>query len=667
MSELKLKSLVDTNFLEYASYVIKERAIPNIDDGLKPVQRRILHTLFEVDDSRFHKVANVIGHTMKYHPHGDASIEDALVNMAQKDFLIEKQGNFGNIITGDPASAARYIEAKISNLAKETFYNPEITNYVESYDGRNREPVCFPAKIPYLLMIGIEGIAVGLSTKILPHNFIELLEAQIKILKGRDYEIYPDFQQGGLIDVSNYEKGQGKLKIRAKIEVTDNKTLVIRELPYSTTTESLISSIETAIEKGKLKITNINDFTTDKVEIELKVGHGTSANEILPRLYLYTDCEISLSSNIVVIKDNNPVEMNVNEILDYNTTKLVSILESELNNDVSKLKIKLREKTLMRIFIENKIYNLLENIDTQEELELLIKDAFNPYLYEIGQINSDDIEKLVSIPIKRISRFDVQKNIDEIRNIKVEIQEKQDDISNITNYTIKYLKNLIDKYKDIFTRKTTITMFDQIDVNKVAVNDIKVFYDRENKYLGTNVKSSEYILLSSFDKILTLFENGEYKITNIPDKIFIEENIIHFSKQADELTFTAVYLNKEDSSYYMKRFTVNKFILEKLYRFIPENSELVFFTTDNNPIVQVNYVPSKRMKISKEFVNLGKVLVKSVTSIGNKLSDKTISNIELVNNEEIIKLFEGKEDLRIKDDLEKTENMFEENNTIIKV
>ncbi|GIW21164.1 MAG: DNA topoisomerase IV subunit A [Candidatus Sericytochromatia bacterium] len=632
MNELKLKSLLDTNFIEYASYVIKERAIPNIDDGLKPVQRRILHTLFEIDDGKFHKVANIIGQTMKYHPHGDTSIEEALINMAQKDFLIDKQGNFGNIITGDPASAARYIEAKISNLAKETFYNPEITEYTESYDGRNIEPIYFPAKIPYLLMVGTEGIAVGLSTKILPHNFIELLDAQIKILKGRDFEIYPDFPQGGLIDVSNYEKGQGKIKVRAKIDIIDNKTLVIREIPFSTTTESLINSIEDAIEKGKLKITSINDFTTDKVEIELKVGHGANSNEILPRLYLYTDCELTLSSNIIVIKNNSPVEMNVNEILEYNTNKLISILEKELNNDINKLKIKLREKTLMKIFIENKIYSILENVDTQEELELLIENSFRPYLYEIRQINSDDIEKLISIPIKKISRFDLQKNIDEIKSIKLEIERKQEDISNITNYAIKYLKNLIEKYKNFFTRKTIITKFDEIDINKIAVNDIKVYYDSENKYIGTNVKSSEYTLLSSFDKLIMFFENGEYKVINIPDKIFIEEKIIFFSKQIDELVFSLVYFNKKEQSYYIKRFNINKFILDKVYRFMPEDCELVFFTSENNPTIEVNYTPTKRMKVTKEIINFEKILVKSVTSIGNKLSNKKIESIVLLKN-----------------------------------
>lgn len=642
MAEMNsLKSLMDVNFLGYASYVIKERAIPNIDDGLKPVQRRILHTLSEVDDGKFHKVANIVGHTMRYHPHGDASIEDALVNLAQKDFFIEKQGNFGNLITGDPASAARYIECRLSPLARETLFKSEITEYADSYDGRNKEPVYLPAKIPSLLMSGVEGIAVGLSTKILPHNFVELLEAQIKILKDEPFEIFPDFPQGGLIDVSDYQKGKGKVKVRAKIDIIDNKTLVIREIPYGTTTESIITSIEDAISNGKLKISSINDFTTEKVEIELKVGHGVQAPEILPRIFLYSACELSISSNIVVIKDNLPVETDVHEILVHNTTQLQKNLDRELKSVLEKLRTKLHERWLIKIFIENKLYLAIEKAERYEDVIILLQKALGPFSVNLfRQVTDDDIENLLSIPIKRISKFDLNKTESEINEIEVDIIKTEDNILNLKKYAIKYLNDLIKKYGKDYPRKTTIQTFDSIDVSKVAVQDLKVGYDSKTHYLGLEVKSNNVIQCSSFDKLLLFFKNGEYKVINIPEKLFLENKLIAYDRQSSLKPVSVIYLDKNTGIYYMKRFIINKFILDKVYRFIPEDAELSYFTDEENPVVQVDYSHQKRVKVMTEYLHLGRLLIKAVNSIGNQISSKRIAKVTPA-QPEIYNLFEG--------------------------
>ncbi|MEK7433048.1 MAG: DNA topoisomerase IV subunit A [Cyanobacteriota bacterium] len=657
----ELKNLMDSNFMGYASYVIKERAIPEIEDGLKPVQRRILHSLHEVDDNKFHKVANIVGHTMKYHPHGDASISDALVNIAQKNFFIEQQGNFGNVITGDPASAARYIECKISALAKETMFNDEITDYVDSYDGRNKEPVVFPAKIPVLLMCGVEGIAVGLSTKILPHNFIELLESQIKIIKGEDFEIYPDFPHAGSIDVSDYQNGKGRIKIRAKIEVTDNKTLLIKEIPFGTTTESIIASIENAINKGKLKISSINDFTTEKVEIELKIGHGVNAESILPRLFLYTDCEIITSSNVTVIKKGLPVETDVKEILHYNTTRLIHVLERELNTNLLKLKAKLHEKIITRIFIKNKIYSLLEEVDDFKQVEKMILLAFDDYKEELVSIVTNDyVDKLLSIPIKRISKFDLKKTIEEIEDINKEIERINNNLKNINKYTIKYIENLINKYKDIYVRKTEIGKFESIDITKVAVLDLKVGYDKKTNYLGSEIKAEDFIQCSSFDKVLILFKNGDYKVINIPEKLFLEGKILNFFRQGELRVIHVIYSENDTGIHYMKKFVVNKFIIDKVYRFIPENSKLVYFSMDENPIIQIDYSYQKRAKISTEYIHLGRLLTKSVTAMGNQVSTKPISKISNA-KKDVLKMFEAQpeEVMRLKPPSEEIPTLFE--------
>jgi topoisomerase-4 subunit A len=469
----KLHKLFDENFMEYTSYVIKERAIPDMSDGLKPVQRRILQTLYNMDDGRFQKVANVVGETMKLHPHGDASIFAALVNLANKDLLIDRQGNFGNIFTGDHASAARYIECRLTPLAKEALFNKDLTEFEPSYDGRMQEPVTLPAKIPMLLLLGAEGIAVGMATKIMPHNFRELLRAQKKILKGKSVTLYPDFQKGGILDVSGYNNGNGRLKCRAKIVEKNEKTIVIEEIPHSTTTTSIIDSIEKADKRGKIKIQSINDYTAEKVEIEIKLARGIYAKDTIKALYAFTDCEVSISPNLTVIKDNNPVNISVEEVLEDNTEKLVRDLERELQIELGRLQDKLHARTLEQIFIEERIYKKIEECKT---LKAII-DAVAKSLAEfesklIKPVTQEDIERLLEIRIKRISRYDIERQNKEIKGIKGSIKEVQQKLKDIVGFTISYLDDLLKKYGKYYPRRTTIDTFTGVKARKVALSNL---------------------------------------------------------------------------------------------------------------------------------------------------------------------------------------------------
>lgn len=623
-----LHDLIDQNFLEYASYVIKERAIPALGDGLKPVQRRILHTLHEVDDGKFHKVANIVGHTMRYHPHGDASIEDALVHLAQKNYLIDQQGNFGNPVTGDPASAARYIECRLSPLAKETLFNPEITDFTPSYDGRNKEPIVLPAKIPILLMSGTEGIAVGLATKMLPHNFIELLQAEIAYLKHQPFELYPDFPTGGLIDISQYQRGMGKVMVRARIDIKDSKTLTIREIPFGTTTESLIASIEQSIHKGKLKISSINDYTTEQVEIELKLGHGVQADEVLPRLYLYSDCETTISLNPILINQAQPQEMDVHQILEHQAEALLNILTQELNVVLAKLQEKQHLLQLTHLFISQKMYQSLEEAEDLNQWQTLLLSqlqAMGPIFPR--SVSPHDIDFLVNIPLKKISRFDVNSCLQEKADNQNKIDKINKDLQNIKLYAIGYLNKLIKKYETQYPRKTELGSFDKIDVKKVAVQDIKVYYDASTGFIGTGVKSNESLLCSSFDKLLLFFPNGSYKVQEIPEKWFIDQPLQHFDRTNSQRIITVIYLDHESQINYMKRFIVQQFILEKIYRFIPEAATLLYFSTDEKPLVHVYYGYQKRAQKRDEVIDLSTLRVKSVQAMGNQVSHKPILKV----------------------------------------
>jgi len=442
-----LKHQMKDHFIQYASYVILDRAIPNVIDGLKPVQRRILETLWRINDEKLHKVANVVGQTMQLHPHGDAPIYEALVNLANKGFTLDRQGNFGNILTGDPSAASRYIETRLSPLARETLFNPDITEKIPSYDSRNLEPVTLPAKIPLLLMQGADGIAVGMSTHILPHNFTELLEAEISYLEGKDFRIYPDFPTGGIMDRSQYDKGKGKIKIRAKIEIKDAKTIVIREICYGTTTESLMRSIEEAAKKGKIKIESINDYTSRHVEIEIKLPRGQYAEELIDALYGFTECEVSLTSQIIVIKDGHPWETDVHEILKYNADKVVEFLKMELQIERDRLLEKIFYKTLERLFIENRIYKKIETIKTLEGIHQALETSFKAFIKQLlREPKHEDRERLLQIPIRRISQFDIDKNQEEIALLEENLQQVEKNLKNVKKFTIDYLKRLIDKY-----------------------------------------------------------------------------------------------------------------------------------------------------------------------------------------------------------------------------
>src|SRR6266850_2565999 len=453
--DLALHRRVDRSFLDYASYVIRDRAIPNLADGLKPVQRRILWALHEKDDGRFIKVANVVGHAMQYHPHGDASIGDALVVLANKRYLIDQQGNYGNVFTGDPPAAPRYIECRLSELARTQLFNDEITDFVPSYDGRNKEPVVLPSKLPLLLMLGTEGIAVGMSARILPHNFPELLEAQIAILKKQPFKCLPDFQTGGLMDAREYADGKGGIKVRAKIKVKDESTVVIKENPPTTTTESLIASIEDASRKGKIKIKSINDFTSEEAEIEIKAPNGVSAEQLVDALYAFTDCEVTTASRIVLIKNNRPVEMTVSEVLREHTAQLVDTLKRELELRQTRLQDELHFRTLERIFIEERLYKKIEQCRTNEAVVAAVHEGFRPFRRQmLRELTAEDVERLLQVRIRRISLFDIQKHRDEMAKTKADLEETRRHLKNVTKYAIGHLEKLLEKYGPLYPRLT---------------------------------------------------------------------------------------------------------------------------------------------------------------------------------------------------------------------
>lgn len=626
-----VKHLMQHNYLKYASYVILDRAIPHVIDGLKPVQRRILFTLFGMHDGKLHKVANVAGQTMALHPHGDAPIIDALVNLANKGFLLDMQGNFGNIYTGDPAAAARYIETRLSPLAKDTLFNPELTPTSPSYDSRHQEPIYLPSKIPIVLMQGAEGIAVGMSTHILPHNFIELLEAEIAILEGKPFELVPDFPTGGIMDASDYNKGRGKVRLRAKMEIKDPKTIVITEICYGTTTESLIRSIDEAAKKGKIKIDAINDYTADKVEIEIKLPRGQYAQEILDALYAYTECEISLTSQIIVIKDNYPWEPDIVEILQLYTDKLQEYLKRELELERDKLKEKIFEKTLEQIFIENRLYKLIENIDTYEKIHKTIASSLVPFHDQLLRVpTEEDRERLLSIPIRRISRFDINKNQDEIVGYKTELDRVEKELKNIKKVAIRYLQNLIKKYGPGFERKTEVQAIQKIDMRAVETKQIKVVFDPSTGFVGTKVPGDHVIECTNFDKLLVMYKDGTYLVINIPEKQYInqEGNKIVYVGVADKKTImNVVYKDPKTHFCFAKRFIVEKFMLDKVYRYIDEGMNLEFISTELKVSLELIFIPKIKQKVDRAQLDMDKFLVKNVTAKGIKMVPKPIKKV----------------------------------------
>ncbi len=623
-----VKQLMRKNYLTYASYVILDRAIPNVLDGLKPVQRRILHTLWAMDDGKLHKVANVAGQTMAFHPHGDAPITEALVNISNKGYLLDQQGNFGNLYTGDAAAAARYIETRLSALAKETMFNPQLTKMIPSYDGRNQEPVALPAKIPLLLLQGAEGIAVGMSTHILPHNFVELLNAQVDILEGKEVTILPDFLTGGIMDASDYQKGKGKIKLRAKMEIKDPKTVVIREICYGTTTESVIRSIDEAAKKGKIKIDSIDDYTSEKVEIEIKLPRGSYAEDLIDALYAYTDCEVSISSQMIVIKDDMPCEMDVNEILYLYVQKLQEYLKEELEIEKRKIEEKIFDMTLEQIFIENRLYKKIENINTYDKVHDTIATSLEPFHHMLSRVPTyDDREVLLSIPIRRISRFDIEKNQLAIVEKRNELAVVEKHLKSVKKFAIAYLKNLLTKYGKHFPRKTKLKQIEQVDLRAIETRMIKVGFDSASGFVGTKVTGSHTLECTNFDKLLMLHDDGSYVVTNVMEKQYVNRDMakVIFVGVADKKTvITALLKDPKTHFCYGKKFIVTQFILDKTYRYFDENYQLLGVTTESNCSAELQPIPKVGQKPTKVVVSLDRVRVKGVTAGPLRLSNKGI-------------------------------------------
>ena len=631
-----LKPLMKQNFLEYASYVIRDRAIPDIEDGLKPVQRRILHTMKEVDDGKFCKVANIVGDTMKLHPHGDASIGSALVVMANKEYFIDKQGNFGNALTGDPASAPRYIEARLTPLAKETLFNSELTEYTDSYDGRNKEPVVLPCKLPVSLLFGAEGIAVGMSTRILPHNFNEVIDAQIAFLKNQPFKLLPDFLSGGILDVGQYEEGNGKVLVRARIDVTDDKILTVRELPFGVTTESLIQSVQDAANKGKLKLSSIDDFTAESVEIELKAARGMDAEKLLKLLYAFTQCQVSISVNLLLIQANQPVQLTVSEVLRHSTLRLKDLLKQELLLSLEQTRRKWHMRRMEMYFIGEKIYQKLEACDSYEEaLDVVRKAVLCIESVLIFPVEQDDIEKLLTLQIKRISRYDQKESQKELDKLKVTIGSLNKSLKDITRYTISYLDKIKDKYGEDFPRRTKVQSFDEIRVQDVAEKQ-KVGWDRKEGFLGLNVKSgSTSFYCSAYDKIVVIRKDGSYQVIRVPEKQFVGKDAISVEKLNQKTVHNVIYWEGASKVCYAKRFRVEKFILDREYNLFPKKkgAKILHLSQGEGIRLEVSFVPTPRIRKSSDIYNLDDLGIKGIQARGNKVSSKSVQNVKVTTSE----------------------------------
>ena len=624
-----LHKRMDHSFLEYASYVIRDRAIPNLADGLKPVQRRILWALHEKDDGKFIKVANVVGHAMQYHPHGDASIADALVNLTNKRYLIEGQGNFGNIYTGDPAAASRYIECRLSELARNEVFNDSITEFIPSYDGRNKEPVTLPCKLPLLLMLGTEGIAVGMSSRILPHNFFELIEAQIAILEQKPFKVLPDFFTGGLMDAGDYKDGRGSIKVRAKIKVKDDSTIIINELPPHTTTELLLASIEDASKKGKLKVKSINDFTAEKVEIEIKTPSGVDAEQLVSALYAFTACESKIDSRIIVIRKNRPVELTVSEILEENARQLVDILKRELELKLSQLEDELHFRTLERIFIEERIYKKIEQAKTSDAVVKAVFDGFQPFGKElVRELTDEDVTRLLAVRIRRISLFDINQHRAGIEQVKGGIAETKKHLKQLTRYAINHLEMLLAKYGPLYPRLTKKSRFDEVEAKEVAFKAFKVGYDREKGYVGHKAGGEEFKLdCTKFDRLLLVFRDGHFKVVELPEKLFVGPDLVYCGIPDRDQVFTLAYATRDAS--YLKRFTFGGTILNKEYFCTPEEEKarVLYFEEGTPETLFIRYKPAPHQKINQQTCKPAEVEVKGAKTRGRQLSIKSVAGI----------------------------------------
>lgn len=638
---LPVSGLYENWFLEYASYVILERAVPNLYDGLKPVQRRILHVMKEMDDGRFNKVANIIGSAMSYHPHGDAAIGEAIVNLGQKDLMIETQGNWGDIRTGDSAAAPRYIEARLSKFALEVTFNEETTEWQLSYDGRKREPVTLPIKFPLVLAQGVEGIAVGLATKIMPHNFIELCEASIDILKGKKISILPDFPTGGMADFSNYNEGKrgGKIRCRAKIESADGKKVLIKEIPFSTTTESLIESILKANDNGKIKIKKVIDNTAKDVEIEVQLAPGVSTDMTIDALYAFTDCEVSISPNSCVIVEDKPVFLSVNDILKISTDNTVHLLKRELDNELGHLEDKWHFSSLEKIFIENKIYRHIEECETWEEILEMIDKKIKPFKKLLRrEVTMDDIAKLPEIRIKRISKFDAFKADEYIKGLEEQIDGVKHHLANLTDYAVEYFKNLIKKYGKGRERKTEIRLFDKIETNVVAVANEKLYANYAEGFVGYGLKKDTYICdCSDIDDIIAFRKDGTYLVRKVSEKQFMGKDLLYvdvYRKNDERKVYNVAYYDGKSGVSFVKRFNVLGVIRDKDYDITmgTSGSKLLYFTANNNSEAEKigihlsNMASAKVKYFEYDFAQLD---IKGRSSKGNTLTKHPIRKIEL--------------------------------------
>jgi topoisomerase-4 subunit A len=628
-----LEPLMRQNFLEYASYVIVDRAIPDLRDGLKPVQRRILATLKTLDDGKLHKVAGVIGDTMKLHPHGDASIGDALVVLANKEYFIERQGNFGSPITGHPAAAARYIECRLTPLARETLFNDELTEKVPSYDGRREEPVALPAKLPVALLLGAEGIAVGLATRILPHNLAELLEAQIQLLRKKHVKLVPDFPNGGLADVSDYQDGRGKVKVRARLETPDDKTIVVREVAYGTTTESLIASIEAAAQKGKIKLQSIQDLTTDKVEIRIELPRGVHAEETVPQLYAWTDCEITLQSSLILIQDRRPVETTVTEVLAACTARLKDILKAELEHELQRLTDRRHWLTLERVFIENRVYKKIESAKTQEAVTRAVWDGMEPFKKQFVRAMVDaDVERLLEIRIRRISAYDIAKNQAEVEGIVAAIGAAEKKLGNMVKTTVAWLEDMLDRHGKDWPRRTELATFEAVDKRAVARENLRLAYDPESGFFGTAVRGEGFPLtVSEFARILIVSKDGSYRIVEPPDKLLVPGKALWISvfDPAVGQRFTVVYRDKEKRCF-GKRVHIQAFIKGKEYALVPggEGAVDLLLTDDKPGRLHLAFAPAKYQRVTEAEFDLDTLEPTSVGARGVRLAPKPVRTIK---------------------------------------
>ena len=629
-------------FLDYASYVILERAVPAIEDGLKPVQRRILHAMKEMDDGRFNKVANIIGQSMQYHPHGDASIGDALVNLGQKDLLIETQGNWGDVRTGDEAAASRYIEARLSKFALEVAFNAKTTEWQLSYDGRKNEPVTLPMKFPLLLAQGADGIAVGLSTKILPHNFCELIEASIKCLRGRKFELFPDFQTGGMIDVANYNDGKrgGKVRVRARVEELDKKTLVIRDVPYGVTTTQLMESITKANDQGKIKIKKVIDVTAADIEIQIDLAPGISPDITIDALYAFTDCEVSISPNACVIVQNRPQFMTVHELLTVSSENTKALLKKELEIRLSELEDKWHYTSLEKIFFEEKIYKELEQKhETWETVIEAIDKAFTPFKKKLKRtIEREDILKLTEKPVRRIYRLDINELNEQIKNIEADIKQVKFDLENLTDFAVAYFENLLKKYGKSRERKTAIKEFDTIQVKQVAIANTKLYLNRAEGFIGTGLKKDELLCeCSDYDDIIAFTKGGTMKVVKVSDKVFIGKDIIHaavFQKNDERTTYNMIYLDGKTGTSYAKRFNVTGITREKEYDLTKasEKSKVHYFTANPNgeaETVKIMLSPNCTARIKEFDFYFEELEIKGRSSMGNQVTKYPIKTVKL--------------------------------------